>query len=86
MGQQFKVGDRVQLAGLHNDRFAQLSAHVGLANGMVGTIREEDSDRPFVDWDNFEGGHDFTFNDGRKSCWAVSVECLAALSTNEGGR
>ena len=71
MGQQFKVGDRVRLT--------EPRVSWGLKVGATGTVAENGSDIPFVEWDNFTEGHSGPFHDGRTTCMAVNMDGLELI-------
>ena len=68
---KFKPGDRVMLTS----DFDRLHA------GMKGTVVENKSRAPYVEWDGFAEGHSGPFKDDRRSCWAVSEDDI--LSAGE---
>lgn len=63
---KFKTGDRVRYVGKGFN-----------LEGKVGVVLEDDS-VPFVEWEDFDKGHDALFNDGRKSVYAITQDSLEA--------
>lgn len=67
---KFKIGDRVKMIS-NEEGDPPL--------GSVGTVLK-DSTVPFVDWDDFTGGHDAMFSDGRKSVSSTYEDDLELIA------
>ena len=71
MGTKFKVGDKVRV----------IDGHEGLV-GKVGIISHppNDSEIDCVEFEDWNGGHDGDYDDGRKTCWYFHEESLELVS------
>lgn len=67
-----KVGVRVMLKG-------EVFDTTSLQKGMTGTIIQKEDIRPFVEWDNWEDGHNMNNPSKPNSSWAVYVRNLKRI-------
>ena len=65
----FKIGDRVRM--VRRDR--------QVPYGTIGIVLE-DKAIPFVDWEGFDDGHDWSFNDFRKSVLLAHEDWLELVA------
>jgi hypothetical protein len=68
---KFRKGDRVRAT---EDLYFDLPA------GSMGTVVEDGSDTPFVEWDGFTGGHSGPFCDGRETCISAHEKTIEFVS------
>lgn len=67
---KFKKGDKV----------VSLVTENCIKKGMVGIVLENNSACPYVEWQDLTMGHDRPYNDGRKSCWALTEREMELLN------
>ena len=65
----FKIGNRVRMTRTYNE----------VPVGTIGTVLQYKK-FPAVNWDDFSGGHDATFDDGRTSVWGVDENWLELVT------
>ena len=78
---ELKIGDRVKVISLPNSFRAE---NPKIKMGLMGTVK--DLDRAFVgvEFDEYMGGHNGSWNGKQGYCWYVERECLEKIEEAKG--
>ena len=78
---ELKVGDRVRVVS--DPRFIKLTGKNSII-GMTGTVKDLNETRAGVEFDDYMGGHNGSWNGKNGCCWYVPHKQLAKIDESEG--